>query len=265
MRRYESMSDDQLVHLYSAGTNEAFDTLLLRYDAYVHTTIRYWVTDEDLVEDIFQDTFIKVMMTIRQGRYTAEGKFRSWIGRIAHNLIMDHFRRQRTRGQEQTIEGTSTEDLLQTIQIPAPDAIAEERLIHGEYVDELGYGLSQLSAEQQEVVRLRYWEEKSFKEIAEETGVSINTPRAYALRSAASAPLRASVSLPPPCAVGRYHINIYVPSQPYTCLCAPALRPWPRLAVGARGSRRASALSRSTPLLYWLPPRASLARCADHQ
>ena len=59
MRRYESMSDDQLVHLYSAGTNEAFDTLLLRYDAYVHTTIRYWVTDEDLVEDIFQDTFIK--------------------------------------------------------------------------------------------------------------------------------------------------------------------------------------------------------------
>ena len=148
MRRYESMSDDQLVHLYSAGTNEAFDTLLLRYDAYVHTTIRYWVTDEDLVEDIFQDTFIKVMMTIRQGRYTAEGKFRSWIGRIAHNLIMDHFRRQRTRGQEQTIEGTSTEDLLQTIQIPSPEAIAEERLIHGEYVDELGYGLSQLFSSQ---------------------------------------------------------------------------------------------------------------------
>ena len=174
MRRYESMSDDQLVHLYSAGTNEAFDTLLLRYDAYVHTTIRYW-------------SLTKISWKISSGylhqghddhsprRYTAEGKFRSWIGRIAHNLIMDHFRRQRTRGQEQTIEGTSTEDLLQTIQIPSPEAIAEERLIHGEYVDELGYGLSQLSAEQQEVVRLRYWEEKSFKEIAEETGVSINT------------------------------------------------------------------------------------------
>ena len=111
MRRYDSMSDDQLVELYSLGTNEAFDTLLLRYDAYVHTTIRYWVTDEDLVEDVFQDTFIKVMMTIRQGRYTAEGKFRSWIGRIAHNLIMDHFRRQRARGQEQTIEGASGEEL----------------------------------------------------------------------------------------------------------------------------------------------------------
>ena len=206
-------------------------------------------------------------MTIRQGRYTAEGKFRSWIGRIAHNLIMDHFRRQRTRGQEQTIEGTSTEDLLQTIQIPSPEAIAEERLIHGEYVDELGYGLSQLSAEQQEVVRLRYWEEKSFKEIAEETGVSINTALGrIALRSAASAPLRASVK-PPALLCGRDDtiINIYVPSQPYTCLCAPALRPLPHLPVGARGSRRASALSRLTPLLYWLTPRASLARCADHQ
>lgn len=169
------MSDDQLVELYSLGTNEAFDTLLLRYDAYVHTTIRYWVTDEDLVEDVFQDTFIKVMMTIRQGRYTAEGKFRSWIGRIAHNLIMDHFRRQRARGQEQTIEGASGEELLQTIQIPSLDPTAEERMIMGEYVDELGVGISLLSEEQQQVVRLRYWEEKSFKEIAEETGVSINT------------------------------------------------------------------------------------------
>ena len=148
------MSDDQLVHLYAAGTNEAFDTLLLRYDAYVHTTIRYWVNDEELVE---------------------EGKFRSWLGRIVHNLVMDHFRRQRTRGQELSVEGASSEDLLQTIQLPSPEAIAEERLIHSEYVDELGYGLSQLSAEQREVVRLRYWEEKSFKEIAEETGVSINT------------------------------------------------------------------------------------------
>lgn len=175
MIRYESMSDDQLVHLYAGGTNEAFDTLLLRYDAYVHTTIRYWVNDEDLVEDIFQDTFIKVMLTIRQGRYTAEGKFRSWLGRIVHNLVMDHFRRQRTHGQELSIEGASSEELLQTIQLPSPEAIAEERLIHSEYVGELIYGMSQLSAEQREVVRLRYWEEKSFKEIAEATGVSINT------------------------------------------------------------------------------------------
>ena len=175
MIRYESMSDDQLVHLYAGGINEAFDTLLLRYDAYVHTTIRYWVNDEDLVEDIFQDTFIKVMLTIRQGRYTAEGKFRSWLGRIVHNLVMDHFRRQRTHGQELSIEGASSEELLQTIQLPSPEAIAEERLIHSEYVGELSYGMSQLSAEQREVVRLRYWEEKSFKEIAEATGVSINT------------------------------------------------------------------------------------------
>ena len=88
---------------------------------------------------------------------------------------MDHFRRQRTHGQELSIEGASSEELLQTIQLPSPEAIAEERLIHSEYVGELSYGMSQLSAEQREVVRLRYWEEKSFKEIAEATGVSINT------------------------------------------------------------------------------------------
>ena len=104
MKRYEGMIDDELVHLYAAGCNEAFNELLMRYDAYVHTYIRYSISDEDQVEDVFQEVFIKVMLTIRQGRYTAEGKFKSWLGRVAHNLVIDHFRRQKARGTSQPIE-----------------------------------------------------------------------------------------------------------------------------------------------------------------
>ena len=176
MRRYASQSDDQLVQLYATGCNEAFNELLHRYDSYVHTYIRYSVQDEDLAEDIFQDTFIKVMTTIRQGRYSAEGKFKSWISRIAHNLIIDHFRRLKTRGQEQMIEDTqSADEALFTLQLPADELSAEEQLIRHEHISELSRGLVKLSPEQREVIRLRYWEELSFKEIAEKTNVSINT------------------------------------------------------------------------------------------
>ncbi|WP_455108390.1 RNA polymerase sigma factor [Porphyromonas sp.] len=176
MRRYASQSDDQLVQLYATGCNEAFNELLHRYDSYVHTYIRYSVQDEDLAEDIFQDTFIKVMTTIRQGRYSAEGKFKSWISRIAHNLIIDHFRRLKTRGQEQMIEDTqSADEALFTLQLSSDELSAEEQLIRHEHISELSRGLAKLSPEQREVIRLRYWEELSFKEIAEKTNVSINT------------------------------------------------------------------------------------------
>ena len=176
MRRYASQGDDQLVQLYATGCNEAFNELLHRYDSYVHTYIRYSVQDEDLAEDIFQDTFIKVMTTIRQGRYSAEGKFKSWISRIAHNLIIDHYRRLKTRGQEQMIEDTqSADEALFTLQLSSDELSAEEQLIRHEHISELSRGLAKLSPEQREVIRLRYWEELSFKEIAEKTNVSINT------------------------------------------------------------------------------------------
>ena len=169
------MVDDDLVHLYAAGCNEAFNELLMRYDAYVHTYIRYSISDEDQVEDVFQEVFIKVMLTIRQGRYTAEGKFKSWLGRVAHNLVIDHFRRQKARGTSQPIESNDPEQPLQTLQVPSSDLSAEEAIILREHLTDLTEGIRNLSQEQQEVVRLRYWEDMSFKEIAEQTGVSINT------------------------------------------------------------------------------------------
>ena len=141
----------------------------------MHTYIRYSISDEDQVEDIFQEVFIKVMLTIRQGRYTAEGKFKSWLGRVAHNLVIDHFRRQKARGTSQPIESNDPEQPLQTLQVPSSDLSAEEAIILREHLTDLSEGIRNLSQEQQEVVRLRYWEDMSFKEIAEQTGVSINT------------------------------------------------------------------------------------------
>lgn len=174
MRRLETMADDQLVALYAQGCNEAFDTLLMRYDAFVHTYIRFSCSDEEVVEDLFQDVFIKVMTTIRQGRYSAEGKFKQWLSRITHNRIMDHYRRLRSEARFDPIEDESGRDFIAT-SIADEGLNAEQELIAGDMVGELYRGLEALSAEQREVVVLRYWQEMSFKEISEHTGVSINT------------------------------------------------------------------------------------------
>lgn len=167
-------SDDELVALYATGCNEAFDALLMRYDAYVHAYIRYSLTDEDLVEDIFQETFIKVMTMIRAGRYDSVGKFKQWLSRITHNLVMDTFRRQRTLSKVQPLE---PEDDVDSVfrGLASDERNGEEEMIHQDLLGELASSMHRLPIEQREVVRLRYWEELTFKEIAEQTGVSINT------------------------------------------------------------------------------------------
>lgn len=174
MNRFVNLSDDELIALYRGGCNEAFDTLLERYDAYVHTYIRFSLSDEDLIEDIFQDTFIKIMTTVRQGRYISEGKFKQWLTRIAHNLIMDVFRKHRTEAKAQPWGDEAGGDGLLT-SVASDEHTAEEQLISADLIAELHEHLELLPAEQREVVRLRYWEEMSFKEIAALTGVSINT------------------------------------------------------------------------------------------
>lgn len=174
MNGFVNLSDDQLIALYADGCNEAFDALLERHDAYIHTYIRFSTADEDLIEDIFQETFIKVMTTVRQGRYTSEGKFRQWLTRIARNLVMDHFRRQKTQAKAQPWGDDAAGDGLLT-SIASDEQTAEEQIISADLIAELHDRLELLPAEQREVVRLRYWEELSFKEIAAQTGVSINT------------------------------------------------------------------------------------------
>lgn len=173
MKRFVTLSDDELVVLYKDGCNEAFDALLVRYDAYIHTYIRFSTSDEELIEDIFQDTFIKVLTTIRRGQYVCEGRFKQWLTRIAHNLIMDVFRRQKTQAKVSMWEGDEPSRVCATISCDEPNI--EEVMIATDFITELYEKLELLPAEQREVLRLRYWEELSFKEIAEETGVSINT------------------------------------------------------------------------------------------
>lgn len=174
MKRFRQHSDDELIALYAQGCNEAFDALLMRYDAYIHGYIRFSIQDEDLVEDIFQDTFVKVMTTIRAGRYTESARFKQWITRITHNLIMDNFRRNKSASK---FEPYGDEEVIDAAYkgIASEDLNGEEQVVLDESLSELYTRLACLPADQQEVVRLRLWEDKSFKEIADLTGVSINT------------------------------------------------------------------------------------------
>ena len=96
MKTLRMMTDEELVVLYAEGNNAAFDILLNRYKSSIHSYIYFIVHNKDLTEDIFQETFVKVIMTIKQGRYTENGKFKAWITRIAHNLIIDNFRQERS-------------------------------------------------------------------------------------------------------------------------------------------------------------------------
>ncbi|GAD04876.1 RNA polymerase sigma-70 factor, ECF subfamily [Porphyromonas crevioricanis JCM 15906] len=172
MTEYAKLTDDQLVRMYTEGDAKAFDALLDRYDAVVHTYIRFSISDTDIAEDIFQDTFVKVIMTLKRGLYTAEGKFKAWLLRIAHNLIMDHYRREKTDLKWQAPREESR-DPLELIGCEEPNA--EEKISHREQLSELYMLLTRLPMEQREVLMLRYWQDMSFKEIADHTGVSINT------------------------------------------------------------------------------------------
>jgi len=165
------MTDDELVVLYAQGNNSAFDSLLNRYKSSVHSYIYYIVRDRDLTEDIFQETFVKVIVTIKQGRYTENGKFKAWIMRIAHNLIIDNFRQERN---ENSISNDEVNvDLFNDIRLC--DKTIEEEMVQEQVFADVKKMIKHLPDNQREVLEMRYYQEMSFKEIADLTGVSINT------------------------------------------------------------------------------------------
>jgi RNA polymerase sigma-70 factor (ECF subfamily) len=172
MDRFKSMTDDQLICQFANGNNQAFDFLLDRHKNRVFAYILFIVRQRDLAEDIFQETFMKVIMTIKQGRYTETGKFYAYVTRIAHNLIIDYFRRERN---ENTIshDNDGGTDLLNNSKLC--DENIEDVLVRNQVYEDVTNLLNHLPENQQEVVRLRFFEDLSFKEIAEQTGVSINT------------------------------------------------------------------------------------------
>ncbi len=171
MKALKHLTDDVLVKSYVEGNNTAFEVLLTRYQHKVYYYILQIVRNKELAEDIFQETFIKAIITIRQGRYYDSGKFLAWVNRIAHNLIIDHFRKQKN---ETTISADSYDyDIFQHADIV--DMSIEDILSNEQVMRDVVKMIDYLPEVQQEVVRMRFFQNLSFKEIAEKTDVSINT------------------------------------------------------------------------------------------
>ncbi|MBR2497426.1 MAG: sigma-70 family RNA polymerase sigma factor [Parabacteroides sp.] len=164
-------TDEELVALYAKGDNTAFDVLLNRYKSSIYSYIFFIVHNKDLAEDIFQETFVKVIMTIKQGRYVENGKFKAWIIRIAHNLIIDNYRQERS---ENTISNDEVEvDLFNNIKLC--DGTIEDNLVRHQVLLDVKKLVKHLPENQREVLEMRYYQDLSFKEIVDITGVSINT------------------------------------------------------------------------------------------
>ena len=171
MENMQKMTDEALVALYSKGNNQAFDILLERYKDKVYSYIYFSVRNDELAEDIFQETFVKAIVTLQQGRYTENGKFAAWITRIAHNLIIDLFRQEKN---ENVVSNDETEiDLFNDIKLS--DDNIETKLVNEQVLRDVRRLVEFLPDNQREVVYMRFYQELSFKEIAEITGVSINT------------------------------------------------------------------------------------------
>ncbi|MFT5832706.1 MAG: RNA polymerase sigma factor (sigma-70 family) [Cognaticolwellia sp.] len=166
----KTLNDRELVRSYLSGNERAFEELLSRHKSKIYTSIYLFVKEKSLAEDIFQDTFIKIIDTLRKGKYNEEGKFVQWAMRIAYNMCVDHFRRNK---RKPTVAPTDEFDIFSVISIS--DENAETRIIRSQTHDKVRRLVDQLPAEQREVVILRHYAEMSFKEIASLTRVSINT------------------------------------------------------------------------------------------
>ena len=171
MKKQTNATDETLVALYAQGNNEAFDILLNRYKDRLYAYIYYTVRNEERAEDIFQETFTKAIVTIQQGRYNENGKFPAWLTRIAHNLIIDCFRQEK---QENLVSCDEEErNLLNNIRLS--EGTVESEIVNHQILSDVRRLIKHLPDEQREVVHMRFYQDLSFKEIAEMTGVSINT------------------------------------------------------------------------------------------
>ena len=165
------LSDRVLLNNYLLGDRSAISELIERHSKRVRNYIGMMVKDDDIADDIFQETFIKAVKVIDEGRYTDSGKFLSWILRIAHNRVLDHFRRQKS--SRQVNESEAGYDVIGTLRFAEPTT--EDEMVHSEMEQTIRDLVELLPEEQREVVRLRYYSKLSFQEIAEQTDVSINT------------------------------------------------------------------------------------------
>ena len=171
MNTWNNKADETLVSLYAEGENQAFNVLLNRYKDKLYSYIYYIVRNSEMTEDIFQETFMKAIITIRQGRYNENGKFSAWLRRIAHNLIIDSFRQEKS---ENLVSCDEPEvNILNNIGLA--EGTIENAIVNRQILSDVRRLMEFLPDEQREVVYMRFYQDLSFKEIAEQTGVSINT------------------------------------------------------------------------------------------
>lgn len=164
-------SDYELVQQFESGNHQAIEELISRHKKRIFTYIMLMVKNEQLAEDIFQDTFIKVIISLKEGRYSDKGKFVSWVARIAHNLIIDHFRKEKNL---QTVSNDQSEyDLFNSARFAERNV--EDDMVNSQITQDIRKMIDELPADQREVVLMRHYAGMSFKEIAEQTNVSINT------------------------------------------------------------------------------------------
>lgn len=171
MQDLTKLADRDLVAAYADNCNEAFDILLDRHKNRIYTYILHVVKNKDLADDLFQETFVKAIVTIKQGRYAEHGKFSGWLTRIAHNLIIDYFRQEKVENAMSTDDENC--DLLNRRDLC--DGTVEDEMVSLQIDEDLRHLVMALPDSQREVLVMRYYRNMSFKEIAEATCVSINT------------------------------------------------------------------------------------------
>ena len=165
-----NLSDQVLVKKYINGDNYSFEVLLNRHKSRVFAFIMSKIKNKDLSEDIFQDTYVKVVNSLQKGKYNEEGKFLPWVMRIAHNLVIDHFRKQKKMHMVRSNNDFNIFDVIKDDNINVDD-----RLIRDQIFSDLRGLINLLPNDQKEVLMMRYFEEMSFKKIAEHFDISINT------------------------------------------------------------------------------------------
>ena len=168
--RIPIISDSELVSSYIDGNEKSLETLIKRHKQRIYSFIYSKVLDRDLTEDIFQDTFIKVIRTLKLGNYNEQGKFVSWVMRIAHNLVIDHFRKNKRIPK---FENSYDFDIFSVLSDSSLNA--EKSLIKDQILNDVKKLIEYLPNDQKEVLKYRFYNDMSFKEISEKTGVSINT------------------------------------------------------------------------------------------
>ena len=168
--RKETITDAVLVSNYISGDESALSVLISRHKQRIYSFIYSKVLDRDITEDVFQDTFIKVINTLKRGKYNEEGKFLPWVMRIAHNLVIDHFRRNNRMPKFDNSGEFSIFSVLSD-----NDLNAEKKIIKSQVEDDVRRLIEELPSDQKEVLVMRMYNDMSFKEISEITGVSINT------------------------------------------------------------------------------------------